>query len=79
MSLLSDDWLTSMEVLRYLNHPPFSKVNDLNLFLFEFQGSSLLVAVSVPILGVPFLSSVKAGSVKVHPREVRPAHNFYNF
>ncbi|KAK2557934.1 hypothetical protein P5673_019922 [Acropora cervicornis] len=32
--------------------------------------SPLLVAVSVPILGVPFLSSVKAGSVKVHPREL---------
>ena len=52
-----------MEVLRYLNHPPFSKVNDLNLFLFEFQGSSLLVAVSVPILGVPFLSSLEAASL----------------
>ena len=60
-----------MEALRYLNHPPFGEVNNLNRFLFNFQSSPLLVAVSVPILGVPFLSSVKAGSVKVHPREVR--------
>ncbi|KAL9962062.1 hypothetical protein ACROYT_G031130 [Oculina patagonica] len=30
----------------------------------------LLVAVSVPVLGVPFLQTVKAGSMKVHPREL---------
>ncbi|XP_068735032.1 MICOS complex subunit MIC27-like [Montipora capricornis] len=30
----------------------------------------LLVAVSIPVLGMPFLSSVKAGSIKVHPREL---------
>jgi len=29
-----------------------------------------LVAVSVPVLGAPFLSTVKAGSQKVHPREL---------
>lgn len=32
--------------------------------------SRLLVAVSVPALGVPFLQTVKAGSMKVHPREL---------
>nr|XP_058973320.1 uncharacterized protein LOC131799637 [Pocillopora verrucosa] len=32
--------------------------------------SRLLVAVSVPALGVPFLQTVKAGSIKVHPREL---------
>ena len=54
------DCLSSVEALRYLfnlNQPPFGEVNDLNLFLFEFQSSLLLVAVSVPILGVPFLLS----------------------
>lgn len=37
-----------METPRCLNHPHVVKVNDLNLFLLEFQSSSLLVAVSVP-------------------------------
>ncbi|XP_020619309.1 uncharacterized protein LOC110057068 [Orbicella faveolata] len=32
--------------------------------------SRLLVAVSVPVLGVPFFQTVKAGSMKVHPREL---------
>ncbi|KAJ7388525.1 hypothetical protein OS493_037042 [Desmophyllum pertusum] len=32
--------------------------------------SRLLVAISVPVLGVPFLQTVKAGSMKVHPREL---------
>ena len=52
-----------MEALRYFNHLPFGEVNDLNLFLFEFQSSPLLVAVLVPSLGMPFLSSVKTGSM----------------
>ena len=41
MSNLSetDESLTLIETLRYLNHPPFGEVNDLNLFLFEFQSS----------------------------------------
>ena len=67
-----------MEALRYLDHLPFGEVNDLNLFLFEFQSSPLLVAVLVPGLGLPFLSSVKTGSMKVHPREVVLAHNSYD-
>ena len=62
----------------YLNHLPFGEVNDLNLFLFEFQSSPLLVAVPVPSLGMPFLSSVKTGSMKVHPTEVVLAHNSYD-
>ena len=37
-----------MEARRCLNHPRVVKLNDLNLFLLEFQSSSLLVAVSVP-------------------------------
>ena len=54
-------------------------MNDLNLFLFEFQIILLLVAVLVPILGVPFLlPAVITGSMKIHPREVVLAHNSYN-
>ena len=50
------DCLSSMEALRYyLSQLTFGEVNDLNLFLFEFQSILLLVAVLVPILGVPFL------------------------
>lgn len=60
VSHLSDDWqLASMEALTYHYHPPFSEVNNVNLFLFEFQSCPLLVAVSIPkFLGVPFLSPV---------------------
>ena len=49
-------------------------------FLFEFQSSLLLAAVStVPILGVPFLlSAVITGSMKIHPTEVVLAYNLYN-
>ena len=64
VSLVSDDRLTSLEALRYLSHPPLSEVCDLNLYLFQFQSSASLVAVSVPIFGVPLLSSVKAGCTK---------------
>ena len=55
-------------------------MNDLKLFLFEFQSSLLLAAVStVPILGVPFLlSAVITGSMKIHPREVVLPYNCYN-
>ena len=41
-----------------------------NLFSSKLQRSRFLVAVSVPALGVPFLQTVKASSMKVHPREV---------
>lgn len=41
-----------------------------SLFSSTLQRSRFLVAVSVPVLGVPFLQTVKAGSMKVHPREV---------
>ena len=74
---VTHEWLTSMEALRYLDRLPFGEVNDLNLFLFEFQNSPLLVAVPVPSLGMPFLSSVKTGSMKPHPRKVVLAHNSY--
>ena len=43
---------------RYLYHPPFSEMNNVNLFLFKFPSCPLLVDVSVPILGAPFLSPV---------------------
>ena len=72
------DCLSSVEALRYLlpHQPPFGEVNDLSLFLFEFQSSLFLVAVSVPILGLPFLlSAVITGSMKIHPREVLLTHN----
>ena len=74
------DCLSSVEALRYhLNQLTFGEVNDLNLFLFEFQIILLLVAVLVPILGVPFLlATVITGSMKIHPREVVLAHNSYN-
>ena len=59
VSHLSDDWQASMEALTDLYHSPFSEVNNVNLFLFKFQSNCpLLVSVSVPILGVPFLSPV---------------------
>jgi len=41
-----------------------------NQYSSKLQRSRLLVAVSVPVLGVPFFQTVKAGSMKVHPREV---------
>ena len=78
------EWLTVCPLWKlldtyYLNQPPFGEVNDLNLLLFEFQSSLLLVAVSVPILGLPFLlSAVITSSMKIHPREVVLAHNSYN-
>ena len=74
------DCLSSVEALRYyLNQLTFGEVNDLNLFSFEFQIILLLVAVLVPILGVPFLlPAVITGSMKIHPREVVLAHNSYN-
>ena len=79
------EWLTVCPLWKlldtyYLNQPPFGEVNDLNLFLFEFQSSLLLAAVStVPILGVPFLlSAVITGSMKIHPTEVVLAYNLYN-
>ena len=59
VSHLSDDWQASMEALTNHYHPPFSEVNNVNIFLFEFQSCPLLVAVSVPkFLDVPFLSPV---------------------
>ena len=59
VSHLCDDWQASMEALTYHYHPRFSEVNNVNLFLFEFQSCPLLVAVSIPkFLGVPFLSPV---------------------
>ena len=78
------EWLTVCPLWKlldtyYLNQPPFGEVNDLNLFLFEFHSSLLLVAVSVPILGVPFLLSAGiTSSMKIHPREVVLVHNSYN-
>ena len=41
------------------------------------QRGRFLVAVSVPVLGAPFLSTVKAGSIKVHPREVKMRDKLY--
>jgi len=41
-----------------------------NQYSSKLQRSRLLVAVSVPVLGVPFFQTVKAGSMKVHPREL---------
>ena len=32
VSHLSDDWQASMEALTYHYHPPFSEVNNVNLF-----------------------------------------------
>lgn len=59
VSHLSDAWQISIEALTYHYHPPFSEVNNVNHFLFEFQSCPLLVAVSIPkFLGVPFLSPV---------------------
>ena len=78
------EWLTVCPLWKlldtyYLSQPPFGEVNDLNLLLFEFQSSLLLVAVSVPTLGVSFLlSAVLTSPMKIHPREVVLAHNSYN-
>jgi len=46
------------------------------LYNFIIQSSVFLVAVAVPILGLPFLlSAVITGSMKIHPREVLLTHN----